>query len=124
MATSSKAQKAKEAKERAKAVKKTGIWGSVCSEFFSIGKSISAAMGELTKAGENESEEVRNFKRLFVENYDSVDRLVKQVPEAMDLFCELRGEENWPSNAAEMEGDALQDFENEGNLEAAVEAFL
>ena len=81
-------------------------------------------MDELTKAGGNDPEDEKNFKKLFCENYEVIDRLRKQVPEAEDLFCELRGVDEWPSDAAEMETSALPDFREEGNVEAVYVAFM
>ena len=81
-------------------------------------------MEELCKAGEEDSPEVKNFKKLFCDNYGDMNRLVNQMPEALALFYELRGVEDWPESASEMATDALNDFEDEGNTRAVYEAFM
>ena len=81
-------------------------------------------MGELCKAGDEDSPEVRNFKKLFCENYGDITRLVKQMPEAEALFYELRGQGEWPESASEMATEALIDFEDNGNTKAVCEAFM
>ena len=53
-------------------------------------------MSEITKAGANDPEDERNFKKLFCDHYEVINRLRKQVPEAEALFCELRGVDEWP----------------------------
>ena len=68
-------------------------------------------MEELCKAGDEDSPEVRNFKKLFFDNYGDINRFVNQVPEAKALFYELRGVDDWPESASEMATEALSDFE-------------
>ena len=81
-------------------------------------------MSEITKAGANDPEDERNFKKLFCDHYEVINRLRKQVPEAEALFCDLRGVEEWPSDAIDMETNALPDFREEGNVEAVYVAFM
>ena len=86
-----------------KEVKKSSFFQGMLRDFKAITKNVFGNLEVLTKAGDEDSVEVKMFKHVFVEHFEEMDELMHQdgADELRGIFEELSGCE-WPSSVTDM----------------------